>query len=47
MSIANTCVLIAAILPVVTMGLAKAATAGKRRPDCAPATPGCRAAAAP
>ena len=28
MTIANTCVLIAAVLPVVTMGLAKAATAG-------------------
>jgi uncharacterized MAPEG superfamily protein len=33
MSIANTCVLIAAILPVITMGAAKAATAGKRRSD--------------
>ena len=33
MSIANTCVLIAAVLPIVTMGLAKGATAGKRRSD--------------
>lgn len=33
MSIANTCVLIAAVLPIVTMGAAKAATAGKRRSD--------------
>lgn len=33
MSIANTCVLIAAVLPIVTMGLAKAATAGKRRSE--------------
>lgn len=33
MTIANTCVLIAAVLPVVTMGLAKAATAGKRRSE--------------
>lgn len=33
MTIANTCVLIAAVLPIVTMGLAKAATAGKRRSD--------------
>ena len=33
MSIANTCVLIAAVLPVITMGAAKAATAGKRRSE--------------
>jgi uncharacterized MAPEG superfamily protein len=33
MSIANTCVLIAAVLPIVTMGAAKAATAGKRGSD--------------
>ncbi|NBD21941.1 glutathione metabolism protein [Aquabacterium fontiphilum] len=33
MSIANTCVLIAAILPILTMGMAKAATAGKRRSE--------------
>jgi uncharacterized MAPEG superfamily protein len=33
MSIANTCVLIAAVMPIVTMGMAKAATAGKRRSD--------------
>lgn len=33
MSIANTCVLIAAVLPIVTMGAAKAATAGKRRSE--------------
>jgi len=33
MSIANTCVLIAAVMPVLTMGLAKGATAGKRRSD--------------
>ncbi len=33
MSIANTCVLIAAVLPVLIMGSAKAATAGKRRSD--------------
>lgn len=33
MSIANTCVLIAAVMPVVTMGLAKGATAGKRRSE--------------
>ena len=33
MTIANTCVLIAAVLPIVTMGMAKAATAGKRRSD--------------
>lgn len=33
MSIANTCVLIAAVLPVLTMGAAKAATAGKRRSE--------------
>lgn len=31
MSIANTCVLIAAILPIATVGLAKASAAGKRR----------------
>ena len=33
MTIANTCVLIAAVLPIVTMGMAKAATAGKRRSE--------------
>lgn len=33
MTIANTAVLIAAIMPVVTMGLAKASTAGKKRRD--------------
>lgn len=33
MSIANTCVLIAAVLPVITMGAAKGATAGKRRSE--------------
>ena len=33
MTIANTCVLIAAVLPVLTMGLAKGATAGKSRRD--------------
>lgn len=33
MSIANTCVLIAAVMPIVTMDMAKAATAGKRRSD--------------
>ncbi len=31
MTIANTAVLIAALMPVVTMGIAKASTAGKRR----------------
>jgi uncharacterized MAPEG superfamily protein len=31
MTIANTAVLIAALMPVVTMGLAKAASAGKKR----------------
>lgn len=31
MTIANTCVLVAAILPVITVGMAKASTAGKRR----------------
>ena len=30
MTIANTCVLVAAVLPVVTMGLAKFSTAGKK-----------------
>lgn len=33
MTIANTCVLIAAALPVLTMGLAKGSTAGKKRRD--------------
>jgi uncharacterized MAPEG superfamily protein len=33
MSIANTCVLIAAILPILTVGMAKVATAGKRRAE--------------
>jgi len=33
MTIANTCVLIAAVLPVLTMALAKGATAGKSRRD--------------
>lgn len=33
MSIANTCVLIAAVLPVITMGAAKGATSGKRRSE--------------
>lgn len=33
MTIANTCVLIAAFLPVLTMGLAKGSTAGKKRRD--------------
>lgn len=33
MTIANTAVLIAAILPIVTMGLAKGSTAGKKRRD--------------
>jgi uncharacterized MAPEG superfamily protein len=33
MSIANTCVLIAAILPVLTMGVAKVASSGKRRSE--------------
>jgi uncharacterized MAPEG superfamily protein len=31
MTIANTAVLIAAVMPVLTMGLAKASTAGKKR----------------
>jgi uncharacterized MAPEG superfamily protein len=31
MTIANTCVLVAALLPVLTVGMAKASTAGKRR----------------
>lgn len=31
MTIANTAVLIAAVLPVLTMGIAKASTAGKKR----------------
>ncbi len=31
MTIANTCVLIAAVLPAMTMGLAKASAAGKKR----------------
>lgn len=31
MTIANTAVLIAALMPVITMGLAKASTAGKKR----------------
>jgi uncharacterized MAPEG superfamily protein len=33
MTIANTCVLIAAVLPVVTAGLAKAGSAGKKLRD--------------
>ncbi|HRH17657.1 MAG TPA: MAPEG family protein [Aquabacterium sp.] len=33
MTIANTCVLVAAVLPVLTMALAKGATAGKSRRD--------------
>ena len=33
MTIANTAVLIAAVLPVLTVGMAKASTAGKRRSD--------------
>lgn len=33
MSIANTCVLVAAVMPVLTMGLAKASTAGRKRRD--------------
>jgi uncharacterized MAPEG superfamily protein len=33
MTIANTCVLIAAVLPIVTVFLAKASTAGKRRAE--------------
>ena len=33
MTIANTCVLVAAVLPVLTMGLAKGATAGKKLRD--------------
>jgi uncharacterized MAPEG superfamily protein len=33
MTIANTCVLVAAVLPVLTMGLAKASTAGKKSRD--------------
>lgn len=33
MTIANTAVLIAAIMPIVTMGLAKASTAGRKRRD--------------
>ncbi len=31
MTIANTCVLVAAVLPIVTVGLAKGSTAGKKR----------------
>ncbi|MFT3856717.1 MAG: MAPEG family protein [Aquabacterium sp.] len=31
MTIANTAVLIAAVMPVITMGIAKASTAGKKR----------------
>ena len=33
MTIANTCVLVAAVLPIVTVGLAKGSTAGKKRRD--------------
>ena len=33
MSIPNTCVLFAAVMPVLTMGLAKASTAGRKRRD--------------
>lgn len=33
MTIANTCVLVAAVLPVVTMGLAKFSSAGKKPRD--------------
>lgn len=33
MTIANTCVLIAAVLPVLTVGLAKGSTAGKKPRD--------------
>jgi uncharacterized MAPEG superfamily protein len=33
MTIANTCVLIAAVLPIVTMGLAKASTRGMSRKE--------------
>lgn len=31
MTIANTCVLVAAVLPILTVGMAKASTAGKKR----------------
>lgn len=33
MSIANTSVLVAAVMPIVTMGLAKASTVGRKRRD--------------